>query len=237
MGLGVLAMAWIGWEAWLANRTAPASQPELASPSTRQGSAAAPAATARPSGALPTVWNVEVRNREFTGRDALLVQLREFLHAGGAAVVQALHGMGGVGKTQLAMEYAHRFASDYELVWWIAAEEPVLIRDQLADLGIELGLVRDDVDTATAVRAIKAHLRSHADWLLIFDNAENPADLRAWLPGGPGHVIVTSRRSGWDYLAVSIEVDVMSRAESTALLRDHHPGPLTGKQPPQLDRV
>src|SRR5690242_12430108 len=103
-------------------------------------------------GARPRVWNVPARNPGFTGRDDLLAEVREQLVAGDTAVVQALHGMGGVGKTQLAAEYAHRFAGTYGLAWWINAEQGGLIGDQVAALGLALECVPPGAGTET-VRA------------------------------------------------------------------------------------
>ncbi|MDQ3760570.1 MAG: NB-ARC domain-containing protein [Actinomycetota bacterium] len=144
----------------------------------RGGSAAA--------GVLPAVWNVGPRNPGFVGRDATLVDLRERLRSGGTAVVQALHGMGGVGKTQVAIEYVHRYAGVYDVVWWISAEETGLIGEQYAALAAELDLIPPRADTASAVGALRAYLRGHGRWLLVLDNAESPRELRDWRPLVPG---------------------------------------------------
>ncbi len=169
-------------------------------------------------GVLPAVWNVGPRNPAFVGRDATLARLRKRLRSGPTAVVQALHGMGGVGKTQLAIEYAHRYAEDYDVVCWVSAEEPDLIGEQYAALAVELDLISPRADTASAVGALRTYLRRQGRWLLVLDNAESPGDLRAWLAAGPGHTLITSRNPGWGELAGRVEVDVLPRAKSVELI-------------------
>jgi hypothetical protein len=173
---------------------------------------------------LPAVWNVGPRNPAFVGRDTTLLQLRERLRSGRTAVVQALHGMGGVGKTQVAIEYTYRYAWAYDVVWWVSAEETGLIGEQYATLAAELGLAPPRADTVGAVTALRAYLRGHSRWLLLFDNAESPGELRDWLPAGPGHTLITSRNPRWSELATRVEVDVLSRPESVELIRISQPG-------------
>ena len=170
-------------------------------------------------GTIPPVWNVPARNPGFTGRDGLLVAVRERLLAGDKAAVQAFQGMGGVGKTQLAVEYAHRFASAYDLVWWINSEQAGLIGDQVAALGAALGCVEAGTGTEAVRAAVLAELRERSRWLLVFDSAEDPADIIRWLPGGSGHVLITSRGRAWAEIAALVEVDVLARPESVALLQ------------------
>jgi transcriptional regulator with XRE-family HTH domain len=178
----------------------------------------------RLAGTLPRLWNIPARNPAFTGREDLLAAVRVQLQAGQTAVVQALHGMGGVGKTQLAAEYAHRFAGSYDLAWWINAEQSRLIGNQVASLGQGLGCIPPGAGSEAVRAAVLAELRQHRQWLLIFDNATTPAAVMPWLPGAGGHVLITSRERGWDEVATPVEVDVLTRAESVEMLQHRVPG-------------
>jgi hypothetical protein len=175
-------------------------------------------------GRLPAVWNVPARNRHFTGRLGLLARIRCGLAGGGPAAVTALHGLGGVGKTQLAVEYAWRYSSDYELVWWVAADESDLVGGQLAALAPRLGLAASGRVGDDAAAVLDA-LRRQDGWLLIFDRATTPDELQGWLPGGTGgQVLITSRNPAWGAIATRVDVDVLDRAESVDLLTRRLPG-------------
>jgi len=179
---------------------------------------------ASPAAAVRAWGNVPVRNPVFTGREEQLAAIHGALLSGNRAAVQALHGMGGVGKTQLAIEYAHRFADNYDVVWWLDAEKTALLEAQYADLAVVLGCSEPGAPPATVRRAVRSDLHRRRDWLLIFDNAVDPDDLRDWLPNGLGHVLITSRSGGWSELAITVPVDVFPRGESVELLRGRIPG-------------
>ena len=172
----------------------------------------------------PALWGgVPPRNSNFTGRLDLLDQIRQSLsrHRQSTLIPQPLHALGGVGKSQMAVKFAYRYQSYYQLVWWVQADDERSIRRSLVSLARRLGLpeseyVQDTVDTALdALRRGDPHSR----WLLIYDNASEPDVVYPYLPSGPGHVLITSRSRSWAGAANAIEVDVFSPHESTTLLQ------------------
>jgi hypothetical protein len=174
------------------------------------------------------VWQVPARNPNFTGRGSELGDLARTVAGGSRVTVESLRGMGGVGKTQLATEYCYLHAGDYDLVYWVAAEEPATIPDQFSALARELGLdPAPDPDTLRV--QVHDELRRAPGWLLVFDNADAVEDIRAWLPGGPlppgipGHVIVTTRRGGFAALGQVLELDVIDLPAAVTLLRTRVP--------------
>ncbi|MEU6810947.1 FxSxx-COOH system tetratricopeptide repeat protein [Streptomyces sp. NPDC046831] len=175
----------------------------------------------------PRIWgNVPQRNRNFTGREVLLERLQERLSSGVTAVLpEALHGMGGVGKSQIAIEYVYRHSRDYRLIWWIPSEQENQIVQSLIELGEQMGLqVGSEMSAVPAVLDALRRGEPYSDWLLVFDNAENPKQVRKYFPSdGPGRIVVTSRNFQWSTDASSLEVDVFAREESVALLRRRSP--------------
>lgn len=201
----------------IAGRAKPADQPGF------PGRPRAITHQARFPGALPTVWKVAARNVNFTGRDDELAAIERDLSAGATLTVHSLHGLGGVGKTQLAIEYAHTRAGNYDLVWSIAAEEPATIPDQFAKLATMLG-VEPAGDPDDLRDQVHSGLAGVAGWLLIFDNASEVNDIRPWLPtaplppGLPGHVIITTRRGGFRALGTVLDLDVIDSPAAVRVL-------------------
>ncbi|HEX3592761.1 MAG TPA: FxSxx-COOH system tetratricopeptide repeat protein [Pseudonocardiaceae bacterium] len=175
----------------------------------------------------PAVSNLPQRNGSFTGRGGVLANLRNQL-SGNVTVVmpQTLYGLGGVGKTQVALEYAYRFAANYDVIWWISAEQLNQARSGLARLAAQLQLPTGHsvAETVGSVLDALRQGRPYSRWLLVFDNADDPDELLQYLPsGGPGHVIVTSRNQAWARQANAVEVGVFARQESIACLRKRVP--------------
>lgn len=203
---------------------------ETAQPRRRTGMTQEPMTVpAREPRTTPTVWgNIPPRNPNFTGREDLLESLHQRLlkeHTT-AVLPHALHGMGGVGKSLLAIEYLYRRLGDYDVVWWITAERTTQISLSLVELAPRLGL-QPSGDSSSTVAAVLEALRRgvpYSNWLLVFDNAESPESVSSFFPqGGPGNILVTSRNPQWASIARPLEVDVFRREESKHLLRVRGP--------------
>ncbi len=184
-------------------------------------------------GAQPRVWGrIPQRNKNFTGREDLLDKLHRAVTSDVTAVVpHALHGFGGVGKTHVAIEYAWRFRHEYDVIWWIPADQLMLIRSALAGLAPHLGLpssmTTSVVDASEAVLDALRRGEPYSRWLLIFDNADEPGDINEMVPRGPGHVLITSRNYAWQGVVDTVPVDVFSRDESIQFLRKRASGTIT----------
>ncbi|GAB2914045.1 FxSxx-COOH system tetratricopeptide repeat protein [Nonomuraea fastidiosa] len=133
------------------------------------------------------------------GREEVVAEVGRRLRRGpGRPCVVVIYGLGGVGKTSVAVEYAHRHQNDYRLVWQLPATDAAVLSVAFARLAALLG-VRETEDPADPVDQVHAALAASPEpWLLIFDNAPDADTVRRFLPpAGPGHVLVTSRSGSW----------------------------------------
>jgi tetratricopeptide (TPR) repeat protein/transcriptional regulator with XRE-family HTH domain len=163
------------------------------------------------------------RNPYFTGREPLLALLHERLSTARMAALtqpQALYGLGGIGKTQTAAEYAFRYGDDYSNVFWMrAATRETLVADfvalaQLLDLP-----EKDEQDQPRIVAAVKRWLAVHEGWLLIMDNADDLRLAQEFLPTShKGYVLFTTHDQAAGAIAASVEVEQLTPQEGTLLL-------------------
>jgi NB-ARC domain len=130
-----------------------------------------------------------------------------------------LSGLGGVGKTSVAVEFVYRHQADYELVWCVNGEQPANLLADLADLAGKLGL-ETAASQEAQVAALRDWLERHQRWLLVLDNVEGPEQVAELLPrSATGQVVLTSRSEvGWEPLASVLPVEVLAPADAAQLL-------------------
>jgi tetratricopeptide (TPR) repeat protein len=170
-------------------------------------------AAAAPRGAR-IFESVPPRDLNFIGRDQRLAELHALLMDADqpTAITQAaIHGLGGIGKTALAAEYAHRYADEYDGVWWAPAEQRMLLVASLAALAARLDpRLADEPDQEKAAKAGLRQLgRTSRPYLLIYDNVETPETLRDLVPSVGARVLVTTRWTDWSGRAAEVKIDVL----------------------------
>jgi len=184
-----------------------------------------------PGGDRAQIHNIPTRNANFTGRDEELRQLRDELRTRRMVVFQPLtiHGPGGVGKTQVALEYAHRFRADYDVIWWMDCGQAQYVDASLVDLGQQLreqfgiSVPEDGAEVCRQVLQTLSEGLPDKRWLLVYDNAEDVKQLTPLLPVGGGHVLITSQSEQWQDIGTSMEVDKFLPKESISHLRRRLP--------------
>jgi TIR domain/NB-ARC domain len=170
-------------------------------------------------GVPPRIASFTGRTDELDRLDAILMwdKPAAVTHSVGRAAVQ---GMGGVGKTALAVEYAHRFRGLYAGVCWCPAETRTGLLSALANLAVTLDATAEEVDVEKAAKAALRRLaEQRATWLLIYDNVPGPDAIADLLPSAGARVLITSRFSDWSELADEVALDVLTIEEAVALLQ------------------
>ena len=135
------------------------------------------------------------------GREGLLAELDARLTAAGGQSgprVAVLCGLGGAGKTSVAVEYAHRHLAEVGVCWQFAAEDPTVLAAEFAELAAQLG-ARELVDVRDPVASVHGVLaRAETGWLLVFDNVTDRASVQPFVPpAGRGRVLITTQNQHW----------------------------------------
>ena len=164
-------------------------------------------------------WNIPAPTQTFKDRPDLIAKIDASLNGGRVTALTALHGLGGIGKTQLARKFAELRRDNYRLGAWIAAQSRASIITSLSDLAPEVGVAADQDQEATAKRVIK-EIRTREPWLVVFDNAESAESVAEWIErlNTKGHVLVTSRSEHWDGVARPVSVTRWTEDEAADFL-------------------
>jgi len=171
---------------------------------------------------LPSLHNVPAaQNPYFTGREDILAQLHDHLAPGSQiALTQAISGLGGIGKTQVALHYVYHFQQAYSHILWVTADSSASLITGFVELARDLELPeKTEKDQGKIVQAVQRWLREYLDWLLILDNVEDLSLVPSYIPAKHlGSVLMTTRRQVTEPVAQALVLDVLSEDEGVLLL-------------------
>jgi tetratricopeptide (TPR) repeat protein len=167
--------------------------------------------------------NLPYPNKHFIGHVEELEEIRRNFQEEKNVSLQAVIGIGGIGKTAIALEYAYRYGFKYECVWWVNAESAATIESNYSEFANKKRIV-DAASMDVVVQAVKNWMLQHDKWLFVYDNAEELATLDKYLPGdnpGQRHILITSRNNVWHSIATTVDTEVFSPEDAKAFLDDY----------------
>ena len=168
------------------------------------------------------IWNVPYRrNTFFTGREQVLTLLHDTFYSGKVATqTQAVSGLGGIGKTHIAAEYAHRYHSKYQVILWVRGDTREKMLSDIAALATMLNLKEQhEQELNHVIEAVRSWLRKNTKWLLIIDNIEDLKFVRTILPSmARGHILLTTRTQTTGNIAQRIDLEKMTLEEGALFL-------------------
>jgi NB-ARC domain len=165
------------------------------------------------------ISNLPTPNPHFVDDMNRINDLRKKIKKADLPAVCAIRGMGGIGKTQLALAYAHHYLGRYKIVWWLDATSLASIATGMTSLAERLELSVSSQHEIEIVETVREELSAGRRWLLVFDNASDQAVVRRFLPSGRGHVLISSRSLDWGGLGESFDCKAITPNEAINFLR------------------
>jgi len=161
------------------------------------------------------------RNSYFTGRDSIFKDIcLGFDNGDIISLTQTITGMGGLGKTQTALEYAYRYAHKYDWIWWVTTETEATVLAAYKKFAMEMKLLdKEQQNSKLVIETVLNWMDSHDKWMFIYDNADNINKNVAWWPrNNRGNILITTRNKQ-NYIGKKVDIVVLEKNESIDFLK------------------
>ncbi|WP_417905386.1 NB-ARC domain-containing protein [Candidatus Tisiphia endosymbiont of Micropterix aruncella] len=172
-----------------------------------------------------TSWNIPRQNHVFVGREKLLSDLYNKLHqnhtpeATSNLAISACAGLGGIGKTQLALQYVNHTKHPYTFKVWLPAENVDYLYNKYVEFAKLLGYTEAVYTKENIIAYVKQWLIDNPGWLLVFDNVNNYREIEPFLPEAGGYVILTTRQRHWSTKFAILPIDIMTEKEAIKTIK------------------